>query len=405
MDSLITAAARALAAGDPFDALNRIALRQDPPALALRGIAMAQMGDLARARELVRKAARAFGAHEPVARARCIVAEHEIAFASRDLAWPAKALDAPIVTLEAHGDLANAAHGRYLEARRLLLLGRLDEAERALAAIDASVLPAAGRAGYQLAMAGIAMRRLHAKAAHEAIVRAEQAAREARIPALTAEIESASALLDSPVARAMTRGKERLIKLDEMEAMLASDALLIDACRYAVRQGKGVIPLARRPVLLTLARVLAEAWPGDVSRDALVMRAFRAKHADESHRARLRVEMGRLRAVLKQVAAVNATKHGFALVPAHAREVVVLARPLEERHPAVLAFLSDGEAWSSSALALALGASQRNVQRALDELAAAGKVQAVGQGRSRRWTMPPLPGFATILLLPPALAG
>src|SRR5919199_1472749 len=136
MDSLITAAARALAAGDPLGALKRVALRDDPPALALRGIAMAQLGDLARAKALLRAAARAFGPREIVSRARCVVAEAEVAFASRDLGWSAKALDAARATLETHGDRVNAAYARHLEVRRLLLLGRIDEAGRALARLD-----------------------------------------------------------------------------------------------------------------------------------------------------------------------------------------------------------------------------------------------------------------------------
>ena len=403
MDSMITAAARALAAGDPFGALNRIALRDDPPALALRGIAMAQMGDLVRARSLVRSAARGFGAREALARARCVVAEGEIALVSRDLAWPTKALEAAIATLDRHGDRANAAHGRYLEARRLLLIGRVDAAERTLGALDVAALPAALRAGYELAVAGIAMRRVRAKEARQALARALGAARQAAIASLMAEIESASRVLDAPAARLVAKGGERELRLGEVEAVLSSKAFVVDACRYVVREGDISITLARRPVLLMLARMLAEEWPADVSRDALVARAFRAKRADESHRARLRVEMGRLRAVLKRIAEVRATPQGFALVPRRAREVVVLARPVEERHAAVLAFLADGESWSSSALALALGNSQRNVQRALDELASAGKVEPVGQGRARRWMMPPLPGFATTLLLPPPM--
>jgi len=403
MDSMITAAARALAAGDPFGALNRIALRDDPPALALRGIAMAQMGDLVRARSLVRSAARGFGAREALARARCVVAEGEIALVSRDLAWPTKALEAAIATLDRHGDRANAAHGRYLEARRLLLIGRVDAAERTLGALDVAALPAALRAGYELAVAGIAMRRVRANEARQALARALGAARQAAIPSLMAEIESASRVLDAPAARLVAKGGERELRLGEVEAVLSSKAFVVDACRYVVREGDISITLARRPVLLMLARMLAEEWPADVSRDALVARAFRAKRADESHRARLRVEMGRLRAVLKRIAEVRATPQGFALVPRRAREVVVLARPVEERHAAVLAFLADGESWSSSALALALGNSQRNVQRALDELASAGKVEPVGQGRARRWMMPPLPGFATTLLLPPPM--
>jgi hypothetical protein len=403
MDSLITAAARALAAGDPLGALNRVALRDDAPALALRGIAMARLGDLVRAKALVRSAARAFGPKEAVARARCIVAEAEIAFVSRDLGWPAKALDAARVTLEEHGDRVNAAHARYLEVRRLLLIGHLDEAESILAELDPASLPSASRAAHELVAAGIAMRRLRTKTARAALARAARAARAAGIPALTAEVESASLVLNTPAARLIARGEERLLLLEEVEALLASRALVVDACRHVVRDARTVLSLARRPVLLALARALGEAWPGDVSRDTLVARAFRAKLADESHRARLRVEVGRLRTVLRTLAGVSATKRGFALVPRRAREVVVLARPVEEEHAAVLAFLADGESWSSSALAFALGASQRTVQRALDSLAAAGKVQSFGRGRARRWMTPPVPGFTTTLLLPAPL--
>jgi hypothetical protein len=403
MDSLITAAARALAAGDPLGALNRVALRDDPPALALRGIAMAQLGDLERAKALLRQAARAFGPKEAVARARCAVAEAEIALVSRDLGWPAKALDAARATLEAHGDRLNAAHARYLAVRRLVLIGRLDEAERLLAALDPAPFPPAWRAAHELVVAGIAMRRLHTKYARAALARAERAVRHAGIPALSAEVETASRLLDAPAARLIAGGEERLLLLDEVESLLSSTALVVDACRYVVRSAGTVVSLARRPVLFAIARALGEAWPADVSRGALVARAFRGKNADESHRARLRVEIGRLRRELRPLADLSATKQGFALVPHAAREVVVLARPVEEEHAAVLAFLADGESWSSSALALALGASQRTVQRALDELGAAGKVQSFGRARARRWMTPPLPGFTTTLLLPAPL--
>jgi hypothetical protein len=403
MDSLITAAARALAAGDPLGALNRVALRDDAPALALRGIAMAQLGDLVRAKALLRRAARAFGPKEAVARARCVVAEAEIALVSRDLGWPAKALDAARATLEAHGDRVNAAHARYLEVRRLLLIGRLDEAERTIAKLDPAPFPPALKAAHELVVAGIAMRRLHTKAARAALARAAHAARHAGIPALTAEVESASLVLDTPAARLIARGEERLLLLDEVEALQASKALVVDACRYVVRDAHTVVSLARRPVLFALARALGEAWPADVPRGTLLARAFRAKHADESHRARLRVEIGRLRTVLRTLASVSATSQGFALVPRRAREIVVLARPVDEQHAAVLAFLADGESWSSSALALALGASQRTVQRAVEQLAAAGKVQSFGRGRARRWMTPPVPGFATTLLLPAPL--
>jgi hypothetical protein len=403
MDSLITAAARALAAGDPLGALNRVALRDDASALALRGIAMAQLGDLARAKALLRSAARAFGPKETVARARCVVAEAEIALVSRDLGWPAKALDAARATLEKHGDRVNAAHARYLEVRRLLLIGRLDEAERALAELDPAPFPAPSRVVHELVVAGIAMRRLRTTAARSALARAGRAARDSGIPALTAEVESASLVLSTPAARLIARGEERLLLLEDVEALLASTVLVVDACRHVIRDARSTVSLAKRPVLFAIARALGEAWPGDVPRGTLVARAFRAKVADESHRARLRVEVGRLRTVLRTLAGVSATKRGFTLVPRRAREVVVLARPVEEEHAAVLALLSDGESWSSSALALALGASQRTVQRALDSLAAAGKAQQIGRGRARRWITLPVPGFTTVLLLPAPL--
>ncbi|WP_119269303.1 helix-turn-helix domain-containing protein [Taklimakanibacter deserti] len=403
MDSLITAAGRALAAGDPLGALKRVALRDDAPALALRGIAMAQLGDLDRAKALLKRAARAFSPKEAVARARCILAEAEIALAARDLTWAPQALGGARATLEAHGDRVNAAHARYIEVRRLLLLGRLDEAERRLALLDPAPFPPALLTAHELVVAGLAMRRLKIKTARAALARAQSAALKARIPALAAEVESAARHIDTPAARLITKGKERFLRLDEVEALFASNALVVDACRHAVRDANTVVSLARRPVLFALARALAEAWPEGAPRDRLIARAFGGKHADESHRARLRVEIGRLRQKLRKLAEVSATPQGFALVPHMTPEVVVLARPVEERHAAVLAFLADGESWSSSALALALGASQRSVQRALDQLAEGGKVQFYGHGRARRWMTPPLPGFTTTLLLPAPL--
>jgi hypothetical protein len=387
--------------------LKRVALRDDAAALALRGIAMAQLGDLVRAKALLRSAARAFGPKETVARARCVVAEAEIALVSRDLGWPAKTLDAARATLEAHGDRVNAAHARYLEVRRLLLIGRLDDAERTLAALDPSSFPPASKAAHELVVAGIALRRLRTNEARAALARADRAARQARIPGLSAEVERAALVLTTPAARLRTNGEERLLRLEHVEALLASKAFIVDACRHVVRHARQVVSLARRPVLFALARALGEAWPGDVSREVLVTRAFGSRRADESHRARLRVEVGRLRKMLRTIADISATTRGFALRPRRAREVVVLSRPdrdeYADEHAAVLAILADGESWSSSALALALGASQRTVQRALDGLAAAGKVQSFGRGRARRWMTPPVIGFATTLLLPAPL--
>lgn len=408
MDFLIESAARALAAGDPLGALNQVALRSDAPALALRGIAFAQLGDLPRARTLLRSAARGFGPRQAVARARCVVAEAEIALASRDLSHPDKALDTARATLQAHGDVVNAAHAGHLTARRQLLLGRLEDAERTLAQVHAGSLPWASRAIQDLIVAGIALRRQQAAAARAALARAGQFAERAGIPALIAEVDQAVRTLDAPAARRFGRDGESTLSLDEVEALLASGTLVVDACRFAVRGGQTAVALAGRPVLFALARALAQAWPEDVTRDALIAQAFRTRYFDETHRVRLRVEIGRLRTAIRPLASVHATRHGYALAPAGACDVTVLAPAGDEADPeqgALLAFLADGEGWSSSALALVLGSSQRTVQRALDTLAEAGKVQAFGRGRARRWVLPPVPGFTTSLLLPAILPG
>jgi len=404
MDSLIAAAARALASGDAFGALNYVALRDDPPALALRGVAMAQLGDLVRAKALLRRAARGFGPREAVARARCAIAEAEIALVSRDLASSVKALDAAHDALAQRGDRANAAHARYLKSRYLLLIGRLDEVERLLETFDAAPLPPASRVGHELVVAGLAIRRLRIEAAAAALARAERAARLAGLPALLAEVESLARILDAPAARLIARGEARLLRLDEVEALLKSKAIVVDACRHVVRCSGETISLETRPVLFALVHTLGEAWPGGATRATLLKRAFRARDADESHRARLRVEIGRLRKVLAAIAGIEATSDGFALKPLGGRAVVALAPPSDDAHAEVLALLSDGEAWSSSALALALGASPRTAQRALEALTRHGKAQAIGRGRSRRWTAPPAPGFPTTLLLPTAPA-
>jgi len=400
MDAMIGAAARLLATGDVLGALKRVALRDDGPALALRGIAMAQLGDLVRARALLKLAARAFGPQEALAKARCVVAEAEIALVSRDLAWPAKTLAGARAVLEAQGDRLNAAHACHLEVRRLLLTGHLDEAELRLGALEPTMLAPPLRTAYELARAGIAIRRLQTGAARTALRRAEEAAGKAGIAALAAEVESTCQVLSRPAARLIAGGQERFLLLEEVEALFASAALVVDACRYAVREANRSVSLTKRPVLFVLLRALAESWPGGVSRQALIARAFRGKEADESHRVRLRVEIGRLRGEIHTLAQVRATGEGFVLVPRQAHEVVILAPPVEEPHGTLLAFLADGESWSSSALAIALGTSPRTVQRALDALAATGKVHAFGRGPARRWTLPSVPGYPSTLLLP-----
>ncbi|MDE2605873.1 MAG: helix-turn-helix domain-containing protein [Burkholderiales bacterium] len=400
MDSLIAASARALAAGDALGALKRVALREDPPALALRGIAMAQLGELAVARDLLRRAERAFGSGEELARARCRVAEAEVALALRELAGLPHALVAAVATLEQHGDRANAMHARLVAARQYLLLGRLDEAAAMLAEVDPRGLPAALAAVTDLAGAELALRSLRLAPARAALARAHQAAYRAGVPALMAEVAEARASLDRPAARRRTAAGEQTLRLDEVEALLASDALVLDACRRGLGHAGAWQPLASRPILYALARALAEAWPGAAPRDALIATAFRTRRPDETHRARLRVEIGRLRALVKGHAGIEATQDGFALRPQGSAEVVVLDPPIAGEQAALVALLSDGAAWSTSALALAVGSSQRTVQRALTQLHAGGQVRAIGQSRSRRWLAPPLAAFTTILLLP-----
>ncbi len=409
MDSLIAAAARALSAGDALGALKRVALRDDPPALALRGIAMAQLGEHPLARTLLRRAARGFGAHEELARARCVVAEAEVALAMRDLGGSTRSLAVAALTLEARADRANALQARLIAARRLLLLGRSDEARAALARLDARGLPASLQAIAELTVAELELRSLRAgpaqaafARAQEALARAHEAANRARVPALLAEVAEARAALDRPAARRLTGGGEQTLRLQEVAALFDSGALVVDACSRGLRCGAAWRPLAQRPVLFALARALAEAWPGEIDRLALISRVFGTRRPNDSHRARLRVEIGRLRALIVSLARIEATARGFAIRPCGAG-AVVLAPPIDGDQGSLAGLLSDGEAWSTSALALALGASQRTVQRSLAELEAGGRVRSIGRARARRWLSPPLAGFTTILLLPEAL--
>ena len=405
MDSLIAAASRALAAGDALGALKRVALRDDPPALALRGIAMAQLGEHPRARELLRRAARGFGAHEEMARARCVVAEAEVALAMRDLGGSPRTLAAAAAALEARADHANALQARLIAARRLAAARppRRDRCRAARRSMRAACRrrsppwPSWPRQSWRCA-------RCASAPARAALARAHEAAERARVPALQAEVAEARAAFERPAARHLAAGHEQSLRLDEVAALFASDALVLDACRRGLRAGDTWLPLARRPVLFALARALAEAWPDDVEREALIAQAFRTRHPDETHRARLRVEIGRLRTLVAPLAQHRGHRARFRAPAARrARSVVVLVPPIDGDEASLVALLADGAAWSTSALALALGESQRTVQRALAELEAAGRVRSIGRARAQRWLAPPLAGFTTILLLPAAL--
>ena len=405
MDSLIAAAARALAAGDALGALKRVALRDDPPALALRGIAMAQLGEYPRARELLRRAARGFGAHEELARARCVVAEAEVALAMRDLRGSPRALAAAAATLEARGDRANALQARLIAVRRLLLLGRLDAAAAALDGHRHGGLPPALRGGGRTDHAP------NWRCARCASARRERPSRaRTRRPSAhacrrsLAEVAEARAALDRPAARRIARGGET----DAAPRRGRGAARVGRAGRRRLpsrpARRRRWLPLARRPVLFALARALAEAWPGDVDRNAL----DRARVPHPPARTR---RIGRVCAS-RSAACVRSSRRWRASRPPRAASCSSRAtratsscwcrRSMAIRRRCV-ALLADGAAWSTSALALALGASQRTVQRALVELEAEGRVRSIGRARARRWLAPPLAGFTTILLLPAAL--
>ncbi|ACL63731.1 conserved hypothetical protein [Anaeromyxobacter dehalogenans 2CP-1] len=399
------AAARALQAGDPLGALREVALRRDATGLALRGIAMAQLGDLGAARRLLRRAARAFGPAAPIARARCATAEAEVALAARGPDAPAIDLEDAARALEAGGDRTNALHARLLAVRRLLLGGRVAEAGRALDRLALRGAPPALAAVAGLAALDVALRSGRSAAAAEAHARARRAADRAGIPALVAEVARAGEALASPAARLLSAGAERPLRLGEVEALRRSDRLVVDGCRRTAGRGGAAVDLARRPVLFALLRALAEAWPGDAPREVLVRRAFGAARATPSLRGRLRVEVGRLRRAVRALASVHATPAGFALAPRTRAGVAVLAPPAaagdaDGQAAALAALLADGQAWSSSALALALGASRRTVQRGLTALAERGAVRALGRGRARRWVSAPTSGFNPALLLP-----
>jgi len=403
VDPALTAAALALDAGDVLGALKRVALRSDAPGLALRGVALARLGKRERARELLRAAAKAFGSSAPLGRARCLLADAEVALASRELRGVGEALASASRELRALGDTVNALHADCLAARALLLRGRLADAERALRALQLSHAPAALSAEIHLAWAELHLRTPDTRAARAALGQATRAANRAKISAISREVSAASALLEAPAARLIQSGAERVLCLAQVEALLGSSGLLIDARELVLRAGPARVSLLRRPVLFSLARALGEAWPGEVPRRVLLQQVFSVARPNDSHRARLRVEVARLRRALRSLASIAATPAGFQLTPGAGSQVCVLAPLLEGEHATLLALLGDGEAWSSSALAVALGVSQRSVQRGLLALENAVKVRATGRARAKRWHLLPGAEFATPLLLPGAL--
>jgi hypothetical protein len=401
MDPALGAAAQALSTFDPLGALKRIALRTDPPALALRGIAMAQLGDYSAARKLLGRAARSFEATDPRWRARCLAAEGEVALACRDLAAAGRALETAEVELAAHGDRINALFVGLQRVRLQLLLGNVSEALVLIQSLVLDKTPPRLRALAALVETDIAVRSLRARDARTAIARARSGCRAANIPSLTDEVERAARDLDAPVARLVRNGDEREALLDDIEDLEGERLFVVDACRREVRAGTVVIPFVTRPVLLALAVVLGRASHGEATREELIRDVFGGKRVSESLRVRLRVEIGRLRRLLAAIADVNATERGYSMrarLPRGA-SIVALLPPAIGEASALLALLRGGESWSTSALAGAIGSSQRTVQRALSALHEEGRVEVSGRGRSQRWVARPPQGFATALLL------
>lgn len=400
MDSLLAAAADALSRGDPLFALKRIALREDAGALALRATAMAQLGDYRIARQLFLRASRSFGPNHPAARARCTVALAEVALAARELGQADSGLVRALEVLEKHGDLPNARYAQLLRARQALALGNLDAAQERLGELEGRRVAPALRAQIALAKAEVALRRIQPERARKALLIADQAARHAQIPALRAEVEVALGTLEKPVARLVDPLGSRILSMAQVSDLLAGPGLIVDACHRVIRQGLKSVSFENRPALFSLARRLAETAPREVSRDELIRTVFGIQRPNESLRVRLRVALSRLRTLLRGLAELEATPSGFALLNCEASPTYVLVPPLDDEASSLLALISDGNAWSTSALALALGSSQRSVQRALGSLEEAGKVRSVGSGRNRRWLAPPLTRFAPHLLLP-----
>jgi hypothetical protein len=399
MDSAVSTAARALAQGDALSALKHVALRSDPPALALRGIGMAQLGELTKARQLLRRAMKAFEGRDAQAWARSVVAEAEVALALRELGRGQRDLLRAAQLLERRGDSANALFARLVAVRSHVLLGELERAERGLRALPLADAPARLAAVASLVAADLAIKRGEGARARQALELAGEHAREAAISPLRSEVARAFAKLAAPAARLVQAGSARALSLEALEPWLTSDVFVVDACRRHARLGSKVVSLVSRPVLLALLAALAAGAPGEATRSALLERAFGVRRVNESHRVRLRVELSRLRRLLANMAEIVATPAGFRLQARGGAETLLVLPPAADDASELLALLGGGEPWSTSALAAALGKSQRSVQRALAALYEEERVTSTGKGRAQRWVLTPQTTFTTTLLL------
>ncbi|MBF5043797.1 helix-turn-helix domain-containing protein [Aggregicoccus sp. 17bor-14] len=396
LPTALVEAGRALSRGEPLRALGLVGRSEDALGLTLRGIAYAQLGDLELARRSLERALALTG--EPLLRARARAARVEVALGEGDAATAAREARASADALAALGDARNAAMQRLVLARAEVLLGRLDEARRTVQ----EVLEAAPTADLQavalLARAELALRAIAPSEARDALLSARRRLQEAPNPLLERELAALQQELSRPVARLLRAGALREVDLFAVEAAAGGDLVLVDACRRLVVAGPASCSLARRPILFSLLGLLARAWPAPVARDLLAAQAFDTRLVNDSYRARLRVEVGRLRKALASLGVEPvATREGYALTAA--REVALLL-PLSDGEAARLSLLlANGAAWSARGLAEHAGVSPRTAQRALAALVSSGAALRTGSGKQVRYARPGLPLASRLLLL------
>ncbi|PCC68517.1 HTH domain-containing protein [Nannocystis exedens] len=394
-DALL-AAARALAGGDPLRALAGVGRDDSARGLTLRGIAYAQLGDLELARDALARAVDL--ADDPLLAARARAALVEVELGSGAPALAAREARLAADALERLGDPRNAAMQRLVLARAEVLLGRLNEARRAVEAVLAGDLGPDLRAVASLVQAEIAVRALAPTDARSALARAREAMAHAPHQLLARTVEALEQELARPLASVWRAGVTTEADLFAIEALSRGHLLLVDACRRLALGGRVTIPLARRPVLFALLLELARAWPAAVARDLLAARAFSVRRVNDSHRARLRVEIGRLRKLMDGLAAAPvASDDGYLL--ASQRDVAVLLPPTDDEAARLGLLLGDGAAWSAQALAEHAGVSRRTAQRALQQLVERGAVVRTGKGKDVRYTRPGAPIASRMLLL------
>lgn len=400
MDPTFASAARALARGDALLALKTIGRRTDPSGRALRSVALAQLGDFRTAKLEVRAALRALGPEQPALRAKCLAVEAEIALATGDLRWNAEPVVNALAELRAVGDARNADYLQLVAARAALRLGMPADAERLFRAGTFASTPPLGRAYAELVRVELAAKRGDATTLARALAGAARAAEQCASLALVAEVARLRDTYEGPSLVITSRGTAKMAAFLDLCALKSSGAIVIDGGTREVTSGDRVVSLVRKPVLFELLRALAEQAPDEATREMLITRGFGARRPNASHRSRLRVELGRLRSLVRGMLDVEAMDAGYAV---RAKRDVALVMPLEESADSrLLALMQHGEPWSASSLAEALGVSARTVQRSLVLLESSGKVASRGEGRAQRWVR--LGETPTDLLLP-ALQG